>query len=179
MSKIVDLKEYRNKLIEQKAFGPWRKRFGESYGVQTKVSDLSDSTLYFLARPKEETAVAFYEVIMGVLSLGKALKFYYLDRKDQLLVVDIHLLLGDQVRLELMRRLGWLNSFPGQDYTLVEMVQDFDTIKAEIGKKPAALSPSHPDFDVFNELTTSEDKQVLIRRMLLKALEEFRARLAN
>jgi len=178
MTQVLDLTAYRNERVEERAFGGWRKRFGESYGAETRVADLSDHTLYFLAKPGEETAVAYYELIMGILDLGKALKFYYLDEGQQLRVVDIHLFLADQVRFELMRRLGWLTSFPGEKYTLLEIVHAFDTTKAKVRKEPVALPTSHPDYNVFDKLTI-EDKQVFVRRKLLKALEAFRARLAK
>jgi hypothetical protein len=139
---------------------------------------LSDSTLYFLAKPGEETAIAYYELVMGILDLGKAPKFYYLDEVQQLRVVDIHLFLSDQVRFELMRRLGWLSSFPGQECSLVEMVEAFDATKTEVRKRPIVLSPSHPDCGVFETLTI-EDKQVFVRRKLLQALEAFRATLGE
>ncbi|MBW2018690.1 MAG: hypothetical protein JRI58_01520 [Deltaproteobacteria bacterium] len=178
MAQLLDLTAYRTKVIEQKAFGAWRKRFNESYGANTKVADLSDKSLYFLAKPGEETAVAFYELIMGILGLGKAVKFYYLDDKNQMMVMDIHLFLADQVRFELMRRLGWLTSFPGENYTLLEMVQDFAKIKAKSKQKPPVLSESHPEYNAYDKLTRA-DKQVFIRRKLGKALEEFCARLAT
>ncbi len=178
MSDVLDLTAYRSKQVEERVFGAWRKRFGESYGAETKVADFSDSTLYFLAKPGEETAVAYYELIMGILDLGKAPKFYYLEEGLQLRVVDIHLLLADQVRFELMRRLGWLTGFPGQKHTLLEIVQTFDTTKVEVRKEPIALSPSHPDYGVFDKLTIG-DKQVFVRRKLLKALEAFRATLSE
>jgi hypothetical protein len=178
MSQILDLTAYRSKQVEERAFGAWRKRFEEPYGAETKVADFSDKTLYFLAKPGEETAIAYYEFVMGILDLGKAPKFYYLDEVQQLRVVDIHLFLADQVRFELMRRLGWLSSFPGEEYTLLEMVQAFDATKTEVRKRHIALSPSHPDFGVFDKLTI-EDKQVFVRRKLLKALEAFRAKIAE
>jgi len=178
MSELLDLTAYRSKVVEQRAFGSWRKRFGESYGAETRLADLSDRTLYFLAKPGEETAFAYYELIMGILGLGEAPKFYYLDEKDQLRVMDVHLFLADQVRFELMRRLGWLTSLPGENVTLLEMVQAFETTQAEARQKPAALSNTHPEYNAYNKLINAE-KQVFIRRRLLKALEEFRARLAT
>jgi hypothetical protein len=42
MSKLVDLHDYRTKAVEQKVFGPWQKRFGETYHLETRLSDLSD-----------------------------------------------------------------------------------------------------------------------------------------
>ena len=178
MSRILDLESYRDKVVEAKAFGPWQKRFGESYGTATRLADLSDDTLYFLAKPGEEAAAAFYELIMGVLGLGKGAKFYYLGETDQLAVVDRHLFLADQVRFELMRRLGWLTSFPGESRTLLQVVLNYDTVKAEIREQSATLSESHPDYAAYNELSPA-DKQVFLRRRLLKALEAFRVKPAN
>ena len=67
MGKVVDLKEYQTRAVEQKGFGPWRKRFGESYGERTGPSDLSDRTVYLLALPGQDSTIAFYELIMGIL----------------------------------------------------------------------------------------------------------------
>ena len=176
MSQILDLNAYRNRLAEERSFGPWQKRFGESYGAQTRVADLSDTTLCFLARPGEAAAVAYYELIMGFLDLGKAAKFSYLDKRDQLRVVDRHLFLADQVRFELMRRLGWLTRFPGQGYSFLEMIGNLETVRAETREESATLAESHPDYQAYSELSMGE-KQVFLRRRLLKALEEFRPRL--
>ena len=176
MSQLLDLTAYRSDVVEQRAFEPWRKRFGESYGADTRLADLSDTTVYFLAKPGEETALAYYELIMGILGMGEGPKFYYLGDKEQLRVMDIHFFLVDQVRFELMRRLGWITSFPGENYALLEMVQAFETIKGGVGQKPVRLSKSHPEYNAFNKLT-SQDRQVFIRRKLAKALDSFRARL--
>jgi hypothetical protein len=176
MSQLLDFTAYRSKVVEQRAFVSWQKRFGESYGAETRLNDLSDRTLYFLAKPGEKTALAYYELIMGILGMGEGPKFYYLENKDQLMVMDVHLFLIDQVRFELMRRLGWLTSFPGENYTLLEMVQAFKTIKAEVGRKPVTLSRSHPEHNAYNKLTNA-DKQVFIRRKIVKAIEEFGARM--
>lgn len=178
MTELVDLQAYRIKAVEQRGFRAWHKRFGETYGAKTKLADLSDSTLYILALPGEKTAVAFYELILGILGLGEALKFYYLPTTDQMMVVDIHLFLADQVRFELMRRLGWLTSFPGEKYTLIEMVQRFKEMKAENKTTPPKLSKAQPDFDVYDALTNG-DKDAFVRRKLQKALEDFRIRLAT
>ena len=178
MTKVVDLETYRTKTVEERGFGAWRKRFGQSFGAKTRLADLSDSTLYFLALPGEETAAAFYELIMGVLGLGEAPKFYYLPNADQMRVVDIHFFLADQVRFEMMHRLGWVSSFPGKEYTLLEMVSRFDKIKAESKQHPPELSKTYPDFDVYNKLA-SGDKEVFVRRKLREALEAFQDTLAT
>ena len=92
MADIVNLNAYRSKSIEKKGFGPWQERFDEVYGEKSRLSDLSDKTLYYIAQPGEDSAIAYYELIMGILDLGKAPKFAYLDKPDQMAVVDIHLI---------------------------------------------------------------------------------------
>jgi len=173
MAKIVNLRSYRNKALEQKAYGPWHKRFGEQYTQKTSLLDLSDNTLYFLALPGEDSAVAYYEFIMGVLDLGAAAKFYYLEKKAQLIVIDIHLFFADQIRFEMMRRLEWISSFPCSEYSLIEIVQRFNTLKDVTPKNPPKLLESHPDYAGYSNLTIA-DKGVFIRRMLPQALETYK-----
>lgn len=177
MTNIVNLKSYRAKAAEQKGFSPWHKRFEESYGEKTRLSDLSEKTLYLLALPGEDSAVAFYELIMGILNLGAAPKFHYLGSEEQMMVVDIHLFLIDQVRFEMMRRLGWLDNFTCEKYRLLEMVQDFNKVKARCKDNHPELVESHPDYFAYKKLTRM-DREVFIRRMFPKALETYKERLS-
>jgi hypothetical protein len=169
MTKVVDLQTYRTKSVEQRGFGPWQKRFGETFGSATRLADLSNSTLYYLAQPGELSSVAYYEVIMGILDLGPATKFYYLANSDQMLVVDLHLFLADQVRFEMMRRLKWITGFEGLKYSILEMVQGFNRVKEKCRENPPQLAGSNADY---HQLTPG-DKEVFIRRMLPEALEAF------
>lgn len=176
MAKIVDLQSYRTRAIAEKVFGPWKIRFQESCNEKSVLPDLSDRTLFRLAQPGDESSLAFYELIMGALKLGEALKFYYLDKGEQLMVVDIHLFLADQVRFELMHRLDWIESFPCQRRSLLELIHESDKLKLNIGENSPELAKSHADYDYFRELT-ARDKDAFIRRLLPKALEAFKERL--
>ena len=175
MPKIVNLQNYRAKALEQRSYGPWQKRFGESYGIHTKLSDLSDKTLYYLALPGDSSTNAFYEFIMGVLDLGTSSKFHYLENKDQLMVVDIHLFLADQMRFEMMRRLEWIRTFEGGKYSLLNLVQEFEKVKTKCREHPPILAESNPDYAAYTQLTIG-DKEVFIRRMLQEALDAFKER---
>jgi hypothetical protein len=172
MDNIVNLQKYRTRAIEHKGFDPWHKRFGESYDQHTRLPDLSEKTLYQLALPGEDTAIAYYELIMGILDFGQSTKFYYLDTPGQMKVIDIHLFLSDQVRFEMMRRLGWINSYACENHSLLKMVMEFDEVKAMAGKHPPALSASYPDYEAYKELTAG-DKEVFIRQRLRDALDTF------
>jgi len=176
MPKIVNLQNYRAKALEQRSYGPWQKRFGESYGIHTKLSDLSDKTLYYLALPGDSSTNAFYEFIMGVLDFGAFSKFHYLENKDRLMVVDIHLFMADQVRFELMRRLEWLRDFPTEDNALLEMVQQHDALKVKGKDNPPVLAESHPQYEDYQEKARG-DKEVFIRCLLQEALDVFKKRL--
>ncbi len=176
MTKVVDLNSYRLQVLEKRGFGPWQKRFSESYNSRTRPSDLSDQTLYYLSQPGENSSNAYYELIMGILDLGAASGFHYLDNRDQMRVVDIHLFLADQLRFEMMRRLDWLLSYGGSKYSLLEMVRDFDTIKINCGQNPPDLARSNPNYAEY-ALLTDGDKEVFIRRLLQEALDKFKERI--
>jgi len=178
MIKVVNLNTYRTQAVVQRAFGPWHKRFGELYGQKTRLCDLSDTTLYFLALPGEENAMAYYEFIMGIQDKGTAVKFYYLDKSEQMMIMDIHLFLADQVRFEMMRRLDWIDNCPGEQYPLLEMVLAFERVKAGCKAEPPELSASHPAYSAYKELARG-DKEVFIRRHLPQALETFKERLQS
>ena len=176
MKKVVDLQEYRIRTIEQRCFGPWRKRFSEALDLQTRLTDLSDPTLYWLAHPGELSSVAYYEFIMGVLDLGPAAKFHYLDARDQMRVVDIHLFLADQMRFEMMCRLGWIEGFEAEKFSLFELVRDFERIAGRCRRKAPELALSHPEYTGYSTLAEG-DRQVFIRRLLQPALDVFKERL--
>lgn len=177
MAKIVDLKTYRARLFHDRVFGPWERRFKETFDITSQPADLSDKTLLFLARPGDAGTLAFYEIIMGTLDLGTAVEFYALDKQDQLKVVDTHLFLVDQMRFELMRRLGWVVQFPCQMNALVKLIQEADRLKTESRGSPPELSPSHAAYTTFRDLTAL-DKESFIRRLLAEALEVFKNRVS-
>jgi hypothetical protein len=176
MTKVVDLDDYRTKAVEQRAFGPWQKRFGETYDASSCLSDLSDQTLYFLAQPGEKSAMAYYEIIMGILDLGPATKFNYLASEQQMLVVDIHLFLADQMRFEMMRRLKWIEALPCRNISIIAMVQTFEKMRTRCKENPPGLAPTHPGHATYQKLATG-DKMVFIRQMLRDALEAFQNRM--
>ena len=178
MSKIVDLHDYRTKAIEQRAFGLWQKRFGEVYDAKTRLSDLSDKTLFFLAQPGEDSSVAYYEMIMGVLDLGPATKFNYLPTEQQMQVVDIHLFLADHMRFEMMYRLEWLAAHVCQNCSLIALVQNHRQMRDQCKANPPGLSASHPGHTTYQKLIPRE-KEVFIRQLLREALEKFEERLES
>ena len=178
MTKIVDLQNYRTQVVEQRTFGPWQKRFDEVYTAKTCLSDLSDKTLFFLAQPGENSSMAYYEVIMGVLGLGPVTKFNYLPSEQQMQVVDIHLFLADHMRFELMQRLGWLEKHACQKRSIMTLVQTYQRMRDACKKNPPGLAPSHPGHAHYQKLA-ARDRDVFIRQLLREALEEFEKRIES
>ena len=173
MAKIIRFQAYRTRMVELKAFESWHKLFGEKCGEQTSCSDISDKTLFRLASPGNESTIAFYAMIMGTLDLGCPAKFDYLKSSDQLRVLDIHLFLADNIRFELMRRIGWIESLPCEGLPLIEIVQSFDKVKAQSRGKSPILSKSYPDYNIYSTLTKI-DKETFIRLLLPDAIAAFK-----
>lgn len=172
MVKIVELKDFRNKTLEQRAFGPWKKRFGEKFSHETRLSDIPDKTLLYLSQPGEASTVAFYELIMGVLNFGHASKFSYLENDDQRHVMEIHLFLSDLCRFEMMRRLGWIKFKDCSLTSLIELIANFRDYKDFCRRNPPELSESHPDYHSYKNLH-ERDREGFIRRLLPGALDIF------
>jgi hypothetical protein len=176
MGEIVDLESYRIRALEKRAFQRWQKRFSQGFGRGVRLCDLSDQTLMKLAQPGENSASAYYDLILAVLDMGRGRQFSALNKESQLRVVDIHLFLSDQMRFEMMRRLGWVESFPAADHLLVALVADFEKHREACRKHPPTLSHSRTDYDQYASLSP-RDREGFVRRLLPSALEAFRLRL--
>jgi hypothetical protein len=176
MTKVVDLKSYRIRALERRSFDAWQKRFSESYNYRTRLADISDKTLYYVSQPGENSSQAFYELIMGALDFGPPVEFHYLDNRNQMRVVDIHLFLADQFRFEMLRRLDWILGFEGSSYSLIEMIQQFDAIRNKCLERPPELARSNSNYAEYAQLTDRE-KEVFIRRMLQEALDAFKKKI--
>ncbi len=178
MAEIFNLDQLRSQLLEQKVFSPWRKRFGHSFTSDTRILNIPDQTLLYLSQPGEESALAFYELIMGVLDLGPAINFSNIDKQAQLYVMEIHLFLSDLFRFEMMRRLGWIDPIECGINSLIELVMHFDTYKNFCREKPPQLSKTHPDYNAYQTLH-ERDREGFIRRLLPGALDIFQRKLVQ
>lgn len=176
MGDLIELDKYRDRMVDQRCFGPWNRRFGESFGWRTTLPDLSARTLFALAVPGDASTAAFYELIMGCRELGTPADFHFLDNDQRMEVVDIHLFLADQIRFELMYRLGWIERFAGRECRLVEMVVDYTAAKSRSQRQPPQLARSHPDYEAYRTLVFG-DQQAFLRRLIPKALESFQHKL--
>jgi len=175
MGKVIDLDTFRRETTGKAGFVCWQKRFGHRFTVDSTLADLPDSALLRLASPGEDSAGAFFELIIGVLNLGPPDGFSQLAGRDKMRVVDIQLLLADQVRFEMMRRIGWLERFAGQDTPLGASIQSFDELQARCREQAPVIGAAHPEADRYADLP-DRDKHACIRRFLPHALAVFNQR---
>ena len=173
MSNLIDLDHYRNSQACKRGFAPWSRQFKESYQKETKFVDLSNSTIGYLAAPGEKSAFIFYQLIMGVLNLGSALKLEYLKPADRLRVVDTHLFLSDLVRYEMMRRIEWIDSYNKKDQSLLQLIVDYSESDYYRYTDPPLLLETHPEYDSFIQKIPRE-REVMIRQLFPDALITFK-----
>ena len=172
MTEVVDLDRARHDAAVRRGYRNWRGRFQEEFDEATRATDLSDATLRFLSRGSEEAAFYLYDLIMSVLQLGSGFEIRELSPEDRLRVMDRYLFVLDRLRFEVMRRLGWVDAFPGEDESLVELVRQYDTLAPALQAAVPELNRDHPDYGLYRTVSTFE-KESFIRKMIPAALEAF------
>jgi len=175
VAEVIDLERFRAKVAADAGFRTWLARFHEQFGPDTRLSDLSPQTLLYLATPGEENLYVYFDLIMGARGLGGSLRFRVdaLDNATKLQIMDTAFSLVDRVRFEVMRRLEWVDAVPGGELPLIELVQQAWRQGAAFARETPRLSARHPDYAAYRRLTAI-DQTVFIRRLIPKAVSQFR-----
>jgi hypothetical protein len=176
MGKVIDLDNYRNERIGKTGRVSWLKRFHFRLTAETMLADVPDEVLLQLASPGEESSTAFFELIIAVLELGPPDGFDLLTGVHKMRVVDIQLLLADQFRFEMMRRIGWLETFAGRATPICDMIRSCDDLQRRCRGQAPVVGSGHPEADTYDALA-DRDKHACIRRHLAQALEAYAQRL--
>jgi hypothetical protein len=174
MAEIFHLSAVRDQNAANTGYACWRRRFGETFSIDTRLKDLSHTVLAQLAEPGDESAQLLNSLIIGFLGFPQGTVFDDLPGPAQSRVVDIYLFLADCVRFEMMSRLGWLSSYVGGQYSLFKLVGDFERIRRSCQQHPPMLSSEHPRYAEYKDLF-ERDQQVFIRKMLQSALEAYKS----
>lgn len=171
MSRVVSLENGRLSLVAKKGFRNWESKFKEQFGIETRLSQISITTLSFLAQGKEKGTFYLYDLIMNIDNLGSGFEFNELSPKRKMVVMDKYLFLLDRIRFECMKRLGWLENYPGDEFTLVELIAQFEKLAPSLQAKIPSLSKNHSGYENFSGLNTF-DKESYVRKLIPKALTE-------
>jgi hypothetical protein len=155
----------------RRGFRNWVSRFEENFGIDTKLSHVSAATLALLAQGREEGTFYLYDLILNLEELGTGFDFHELKPNAKMAVMDRHIFLLDRIRFECMKRLGWLENYPGEENTLVELITQFDSLGPNLQAKVPRLSRKHPDYDDYRHLNVF-DQETFVRKMIPRALQE-------
>jgi hypothetical protein len=171
MKQVVDLQKARLGMAVKRGYRNWESRFGESFGLETNPAQITLKTLSYLAEGREKSTFYLIDLIMNLKNMGSGFEFDALGAKDKMTVMDRYLFLLDRIRFEYMKRLGWLEAYPGEESTLVEMIIDFEELAPRLKADTAALSRNHPLYDTFCTMRIFE-REELIRKLIPKALKK-------
>src|SRR4030042_5766636 len=154
VAEIINLSHFRSKVAADQGFRSWLARFQEQFGPDTRLQDLSPSTLLYLATPGEENRYMFFDLVMGAQRLGGAARFRLdeLDSDAKLKIMDTAFALVDRVRFEVMRRLEWVEAVPEADVPIIDLVRRAWRLGARFGQEAPVLAADHPDYPAYTRL---------------------------
>jgi hypothetical protein len=175
VAEIIDLERFRSKIAADQGFRSWLARFQEQFGPDTRLQDLSPSTLLYLATPGEENLFVFFDLVMGARGLGGSLRFRLddLENDTKMKIIDCAFALVDRVRFEVMRRLGWVTALPEGYVPIIELVERAWRLGPSFGQEAPALAMEHPEFQAYDRLSPM-DRVVFLRRLIPRAVVTFR-----
>jgi hypothetical protein len=175
VAEIIDLERFRSKIAADQGFRSWLARFREQFGPDTRLEDLSSSTLVYLATPGEENLFVLFDLVMGAEGLGGSLRFRLddLDNDTKMKIMDTAFALVDRLRFEVMRRLGWVEAFPEAEVPIIALVGRAWRQGTGMSQEVPLLAPDHPDYPAYARLTPM-DQKVFIRRLIPRAVVRFR-----
>jgi hypothetical protein len=178
MAEVIELEQFRRKLAADQGFRTWLNRFREQFGPQTRLGDLSDSTLLFLATPGDENLYVIFDLVMGAKGLGTSTRFILDDMNSETKqrILDLSLRLLDYFRFEILGRLGWVESPKEAALPLLALLEAVDAAPANQATPAPALRQDHPAYADYEKHIASE-RHVFIRRLIPPALAEFQRRL--
>ena len=178
MGEVIELEQFRLKLAADQGFRTWLNRFREQFGPQTTLSDLTDSTLLFLATPGDENLYVIFDLVMGARGWGTSTRFILDDLASQTKqrILDLSLRLLDYFRFEILRRLKWVEGSEEAGLPLLALLNLVDAAPANRATPAPALIAEHPAYADYEKIIPSE-RQIYIRRLIPAALAEFRQRL--
>jgi len=175
MSGVIDLKDGQRLIQAKRAFRNWTSRFSENFGPETRLGDLSLDTLSFLAQGNEKSTFYLYDLIMEMKGFGSGFEFNELPPKKKMVVIDQYLFLLDRIRFECMKRLGWLGTYPGEEFSMVALVTGYDRLAPGLQANVPRLREDHPEYPKFATISTY-DKEGFVRKLipkLMRALDDY------
>jgi hypothetical protein len=171
MTRVIRLEEARLRMAAKRGYRNWTGRFKEAFGLETRLTGISIETLSHLAQGKDKGTFYLYDLIMNLREMGNGFEFNELSPKNKMAVIDLYLFLLDQIRFECMKRLGWLERYPAEDVTLVEMIVKYEELAPVLQARVPLLSRSHPGYEQYMKLNTF-DREGFVRKLIPEVLKQ-------
>ena len=175
MGRVIQLEQARLQQLARRVFAPWPRRLGYRPRPEERFSQLPDRVLDRLAELDQAGTLALYDLALGVRGWGPGEKFPYLEARGKMEALDAYLFLADQVRFELMRRLGWLEGIPGQVYPMLELARNYRGIMSSFRPSFPRLTEGYPGYQEVRRRLALEPAAV-VRSLIPEALERFHRR---
>lgn len=176
-AEVVSLEQVRRDKEARAAFGRWERRLGHRPAADAALPDLPDAALHQLAELGHQATLAIYDVVLGVRGLGPGERYPDLEARQKLEALDVFLFLADQIRFEVMVRLGWLDPGPVRGAGILEMAKNYRRFQAEAGRQPLRLTKAYPSYQQV-ERRMGLEPEAVVRSVIPQALAAFKAGLA-
>ena len=170
MTEVVEINKARLEMAVRRGYRNWKSQFKEDFGPETHLSDISTKTLITLGYGKEKSTFYMLDLIMNLENMGSGFEFSEIDPKDKMAVLDRYLFLLDRTRFEYMKRLGWLENYPGEEFSVVELILEFERLAPRLQANTPTLSRDHDAYEKFQRMNVFE-KEELVRRLIPEALK--------
>jgi hypothetical protein len=174
---VINLAQARQDKEAKAAYGRWAKRLGHTPAHGDRLADLPPAVLAELGELGHQATLALYDVVLGVRGWGAGERYPHLEPRAKLEALDAFLFLVDQVRFELMARLGWLKPTGVSHFSLIELARDYRGIAAREGQQPLRLTEAYPAYEQVRRRLEIEPEAV-VRSVIPQALAAFRRELA-
>ncbi len=169
MTEVLSIEQARLDVAIRRGFRNWKSEFNEGFNRETRLSDISGKTLAQLALGKDKSTFYLFDLIMNLRNLRSGFEFRELSPQEKMSVMDQYLFLLDRVRFEYMKRIGWLETYPGEEFTLVDLVVNYEKLGQRLHRATPLLSRDHAAYAEFREMNSFE-REELIRKLIPKAL---------
>ncbi len=175
MGELIALEEKRRRLRARRAFHLWERRFGRIFDENTSVRDLPDDVLAVLVQPGDVCTRLVQSLVVKVMTGEEAADLEGLTPSQKIRAIDLTLLVVDQIRFECMRRLGWVEPDPRAERPIVDLLMGFLNGDVSGAQQTPSILPSHPLYAEY-ERTFVGDRGAFVRRLIPRAIEEFKNR---
>ncbi len=174
MADIIDFARYLERRTGGKALERLLGRLGPDLGEVSRIRDLPDEVLLKMAEGGMEGSAILDELILAVHGLGGT-HLSEVPPAARMRFLDVSLFLIDQLRFEIMVRIGWIDPLPSRDIPLTDLIRSEREALRRLRATPS-LKEGHPHYHRFRALLDLE-KEAFLRKQIPLALERFRRKI--